>query len=93
MLQVLVSQPRIDINRATPWHFDREFFTPSLEGVKPPLRYGSRTALMYAALGGSAEATELLLRHGANAHQTDAEGFQAADFARSEDVAAVLSAR
>lgn len=93
VLQVMVSQPGIDINRATPWHFDREFFTPPLEGVKPPLRYGSRTALMYAALGGSVQATELLLRHGAYAHETDAEGLQAADFTRNEDVVAVLSAR
>jgi uncharacterized protein len=93
VLQVLVSQPGIDINRATPWHFNREVLTPSLEGEKPPLRYGSRTALMYAALGGSVEATELLLRHGAYAHERDAEGLQAADFARNEDVVAVLSAR
>jgi uncharacterized protein len=91
-LQVLVSQPGIDINRSTPWHFDREFFTPRLEGVQPPLRYGSRTALMYAALGGSVEATELLLRHGAHAHARDAEGLQAADFARNDDIVAVLSA-
>jgi ankyrin repeat protein len=93
VLQVLLSQPGIDINRATPWHFDREFFTPPLEGVQPPLRYGSRTALMYAALSGSVPATELLLRHGAAAHQRDAEGLQAADFARNRDVVAVLSAR
>jgi ankyrin repeat protein len=92
VLRVLVSQPGIDINRTTPWHFDREFFTPPLEGVRPPLRYGSRTALMYAALGGSVQATELLLRHGADAQERDAEGLQAADFARNGDVVAVLSA-
>jgi ankyrin repeat protein len=92
VLRVLASQPRIDINRATPWHFNREFFTPSPEGAAQPLRYGSRTALMYAALGGSVEATELLLSHGAYVHETDAEGLQAADFARNEDVVAALSA-
>lgn len=92
-LQVLVSQPGIAIDRATPWHFDREYFTPSIEGERAPLRYGSRTALMYAALGGSAAATELLLRHGAYAHERDAEGLQAADFAGNAGVIAVLSAR
>ncbi|HEY1891686.1 MAG TPA: ankyrin repeat domain-containing protein [Steroidobacteraceae bacterium] len=92
-LQVLVSQPGIDINRATSWQFDREFFTPPLEGGQPPLRYGSRTALMFAALGGSVGATELLLHHGAYAHERDAEGWQAADFARNGGVVAALSAR
>ena len=48
---------------------------------------------MYAALGGSAAATELLLRHGAYAHERDAEGLQAADFAGNAGVIAVLSAR
>ena len=92
VLQVLVSQPGIDINRTTPWHFNREFFTPPLEGQKPPLRSGSRTALMDAALGGSLQATELL-RRGAYAYERDAEGLQAVDFARNDDVVAVLSAR
>lgn len=93
VLKVLVAQPGIDINRTTPWHFNREFLSPSLEGERPPLRSGSRTALMFAALSGSAAATNLLLSHGANAQQTDAEGLRASDFARSPDVAAVLSAR
>ena len=93
VLKVLVAQPGIDINRSTPWHFNREFLSPPLEGERPPLRSGSRTALMFAALSGSAAATNLLLSHGANAQQTDAEGLRASDFARTPDVAAVLSAR
>lgn len=93
VLQVLVTQPGIDINRTTPWHFNRESFTPQLEGERLPLRTGSRTALMYAALGGSVTATDLLLRHGAHAHERDAEGLQAADFARNPDVVAVLASR
>lgn len=93
VLEVLAAQPGIDINRTTPWHFNREFFTPNFEGERPPLRYGSRTALMFAALSGSVAATDVLLSHGASAHQTDAEGLRAVDFARSPDVAAVLSAQ
>lgn len=92
VLEVLLAQAGIDINRSTPWHFNREFLTPPLEGERPPLRSGSRTALMFAALSGSPAATRLLLSHGANVHQTDAEGLQAADFARNPQVAAALSA-
>lgn len=93
VLAVLLAQPGIDVNLATPWHFNRNFFTPSLEGGKAPLRIGSRTALMFAALSGSVAATDLLLSHGAFAHQTDAEGLRAADYARNPDVAQVLFAQ
>lgn len=92
VMGVLLAQPGIDVNRATPWHFNRDFFHPSLEGETPPLRSGSRTALMFAALSGSVAATDLLLSHGAFAHETDAEGLRAADYARNPDVAQVLFA-
>lgn len=93
VLKVLLAQPGIAIDRATPWHFNRDFFTPSLEGEGSPLRTGSRTALMFAALSGSPAAIDLLLSHGANAYQTDAEGLRAADYARNLDVARLLSAQ
>jgi hypothetical protein len=51
---------------------------------------GARTALMFAALSGSGEATATLLAHGARLHQTDAEGQEAAQYARGEAVLLAL---
>jgi ankyrin repeat protein len=90
-LEVLLAQPRVDINRATPAHINRGFFTIQLEGRQPPLTFGSRTALMFAALGGSADAVSLLIAHGARLHQKDAEGLEAADYAHDAAVAQLLS--
>ena len=90
-LDVLLAQPRVDINRATPGHYNPGFFTIELEGRHPPLTFGSRTALMFAALDGSADAVSLLIAHGARLHQKDAEGLEAADYAHDAAVAQLLS--
>jgi hypothetical protein len=92
-LEILLAQPGIDVNRATPSHLNAAFFTIQLEGRQPPLVYGSRTALMLASLGGSADAASLLLAHGARVHQTDAEGIEASQYARNAAVAAVFKDR
>jgi ankyrin repeat protein len=89
-LEILLEQPRIDVNRSTPNHLNAAFFTIQLEGRQPALVYGSRTALMFASLGGSADAASLLLAHGARVHQTDAEGIEASQYARNAPVAAVF---
>jgi hypothetical protein len=90
-LEVLLAQPRMDLNRATPAHFNPGFFTIQLEGHQRPLTFGSRTALMFAALGGSADAASLLIAHGARLHQKDAEGLEAADYAQSPAVFRLLA--
>jgi ankyrin repeat protein len=92
-LVILLAQPRIDINRATPSHLNTGFFTIQLEGRQPPLAYGSRTALMFASLGGSADAASLLIAHGAQVHQKDAEGIEASQYAHNAAVAAVFKDR
>jgi len=90
-LEVLLAQPRIDINRATPNHLNTGFFKIQLEGRHPPLVFGSRTALMFASLGGSAGATSLLIAHGARIQQKDAEGLEAAEYAHSAAVTELFS--
>ena len=90
-LQVLLEQPRIQLDRTTPRHLNPSAFSIQLEGRQPPLVYGSRTALMFAALGGSADSASLLLTHGARVHQKDAEGLEAAEYAHNEAVARLLA--
>jgi ankyrin repeat protein len=90
-LEVLLTQPRVNLDRATPSHFNPEHFRIQLEGRSPPLFFGARTALMFAALGGSADSASLLLAHGARLHQQDAEGLEAADYARNAAVAHLLA--
>jgi ankyrin repeat protein len=90
-LELLLSQPRIDINRTTPRHLNRAFFTIQLEGRQPPPVYGSRTALMYASLGGFPDAVSLLIAHGAQVHQTDAEGIEARQYAHNAAAAAAFT--
>jgi uncharacterized protein len=90
-VEVLLAQPRVDLNRATPGHFNPGFFTVQLEGRQPPLTFGSRTALMFAALGGSASAASLLIAQGARLHQKDAEGLEAADYAANAAVGRVFA--
>jgi ankyrin repeat protein len=92
-LQVLLAQPRIKVNQTTPRHFDVGFFRIQVEGKGPPLISGARTALMFAAMSGSGVATAALLAHGAKLHQTDAEGEEAAQYARGEAVLQVLKAQ
>jgi uncharacterized protein len=92
-VEVLLAQPRIDINRATPSHLNAAFFTIQIEGQQPPLVYGSRTALMFASLGGSSDAASLLIAHGAQVHQRDAEGIEASQYAHNAAVAAVFKDR
>jgi ankyrin repeat protein len=91
-LQVLLAQPRIEVNQTTPRHFNVGYFRIQLEGKGPPLISGARTALMFAAMSGSGDATAALLAHGAKLHQTDAEGQEAAQYARGEAVLQVLKA-
>jgi ankyrin repeat protein len=89
-LRVLLAQPGIEVNQTTPWHFNSGYFRIQLEGKGPPLISGARTALMFAALSGSGEATATLLAHDAHLHQTDAEGREAAQYARGEAVLLAL---
>jgi len=90
-VEVLLAQPRIEVDRKTSSHFNPGYFTIQLEGSAPPLVYGSRTALMFAALGGSTDAASLLITHGARLHQKDAEGLEAAQYAHSGAVAQILA--
>ena len=90
-LQVLLAQPRIEPDLATPSHVNTGFFHPTLEGRQPSLLYGSRTALMFASLGGSVDAVSLLLAHGAAVHRKDAEGLEASDYARGARIAEALA--
>ena len=57
-----------------------------------PFRTGHRTALMFAAAAGDAEAVRLLLQHKASVRERDAEGLTALDYARSEPVRILLQA-
>ena len=91
-VQVLLAQPRVELDRATPSHMNLGHFKLQLEGRQPPLMYGSRTALMFAALGGSVDSTSLLIAHGARLHQKDAEGLEAAQYAHNDAVAQLLAA-
>src|ERR1700726_2892526 len=61
-LGVLLSQRRIDVDRATPSRFNSGYFAVYSED-SGPLRTGRRTALMYAAAAGRAEGVTLLLQH------------------------------
>lgn len=90
-LEVLLAQPRVDLDRATPSHFNPGHFSFQLEGHPPPLFFGSRTALMFAALGGSADTAALLIAHGARLHQKDAEGLEAVDYAQNAAVGRLLA--
>ena len=92
-LAVLLAQPGAKLDTATPRHFNRAHFRIQLEGRPPPLFFGGRTALMFAALGGSGDAASLLIAHGARIHQKDAEGLEAADYARGVGVARVFPLR
>jgi hypothetical protein len=49
------------------------------------------SALMAAALGGSVDATSLLIAHGARLHKKDAEGLEAAEYAHNDAVAQLLA--
>lgn len=65
-MRVLLAQPRIDIGQRTPVHANLGFFTSlGLEGSRPPLTIGGRTALAYATLAGSRNAVTLLADRGA----------------------------
>ena len=90
-LDVLLAQPRVDIDRATPTHFNPGFFEIRIEGHQPPLTYGARTALMFAALGGSTDAASLLIAHGARLHLKDAEGLEAARYAHTDAVSRLFA--
>jgi len=85
-MEVLLAQRRIELARTTHSHFNPGHFRIQLEGRSPPLFYGARTALMFAALGGSVEATSLLIAHGAPVHQRDAEGLEAVDYSQEAAV-------
>jgi uncharacterized protein len=90
-LRVLLSQRRIDVNRATPLKFNLCQFSLYSEDSTPP-RTGKRTALMYAAAAGRAAGVAMLLQHGASDRQTDAEGLAALDYARSAEARSALQA-
>jgi hypothetical protein len=90
-ISVLLARPHIDIDQATPSHLNAGIFSVQLEGRHPPRMSGSRTALMYAALGGSGDATALLVAHGAHVHQKDAEALEAAQYAHSPAVSRALA--
>jgi ankyrin repeat protein len=78
-LEILLRQPRIEVNQTTPTRFNRAALTFYSES-NPPLFTGQRTALMYASVAGNDAAYRLLLAHGARADQKDAEGMMAVDY-------------
>jgi ankyrin repeat protein len=88
-LAILLSQRRIDLDRATPTKFNPGAF--ALYSEEPqPLRTGHRTALMYAAASGHAAGVALLLQHRANYRAADAEGLSAFDYAHSDETRNLL---
>jgi ankyrin repeat protein len=90
-LRTLLAQPRIQVDATTPTVVNIGRFVPLAEG-SGPLRTGHRTALMYAAVAGSADSCKLLLQHGASVRETDAEGRTALDYAKDPAVLSVLKA-
>lgn len=91
VLDELLSQRRIKVDAATPSKFNAGYFALYSESAQP-LRTGHRTALMYAAAAGHAALVTLLLQHGADARETDAEGLTALDYAGSQETRRALQA-
>jgi ankyrin repeat protein len=86
-LHVLLAQPHIQVEQSTPWHFNRAAFEVKLYGEgREPFRTGAQTALMYAASAGQAEASRLLLMHGADRDKEDAEGYSASQYVNTAAV-------
>lgn len=90
-MRMLLAQPKIRVDRATPTVINPGSLALYSEDA-PPLRTGHRTALMYAAAAGSPESCKLLIQAGASTRETDAEGWTALDYARSPAVRSELQA-
>jgi ankyrin repeat protein len=88
-VRILLARHEIQVNRATPTVSNPEPVFGYSEDPPPP-QTGHRTALMYAAAAGHAQSCKLLIQHGANTRETDAEGFTALHYARSPEVRSVL---
>jgi uncharacterized protein len=90
-VKMLLAQPQIQIDHPTPTVYNPERLLGYDEQTPPP-RTGHRTALMYAAAAGNAEICKILIEHGANTREADAEGKTALDYAKSAEVRIELQA-
>jgi ankyrin repeat protein len=88
-LAVLLAQPKIEIDAATPRVFNPGYFSLYSEDA-PPMWSGHRTALMFAARSGHAEIVRTLLEHGASPRRKDAEGRNALWYARTPETRNLL---
>ncbi len=88
-LQLLLAQPKIQVDRATPTALNPQALVPYSES-NPSLFTGGVTALMFAAASGNAQSCALLIGHGASTRIMDAQGRTAAAYALSPEVRAVL---
>jgi uncharacterized protein len=88
-LSVLLAQRKIDVDGTTPREFHAAHFALYSE-EQQPMWTGRRTALMFAAKGGHADSVRLLLQHGANPQQKDAEDWTALQYARTPELRRLL---
>jgi ankyrin repeat protein len=102
-LQILLAQPHTKVNQTTPLEFHPPHFQDShgLQGGPPDGPYGDprgpvpwftghQSALMFAVAGRQPEAVQILLAHGADARQKDAEGHTALEYPASEALRQML---
>jgi ankyrin repeat protein len=88
-LRLLLAQPKIQVDRATPAALNPQALVPYSES-NPSLFTGGATALMFAAAAGNAQSCTLLIQHGASTRVMDAQGRTAAAYALSPEVRAAL---
>jgi ankyrin repeat protein len=89
-LQILLAQPHTKVNQTTPLEFHPPHFQIYSESPPVPWFTGHRSALMFAVAGRQPEAAQMLLAHGADARQKDAEGHSALEYPASQALRQML---
>jgi len=89
-LQILLAQPHTKVNQTTPLEFHPPRFEIYSESTPVPWFTGRQSALMFAVAGRQQEAVQILLAHGADARQKDAEGHSALEYPASQALRQML---